>query len=147
MHPALQRHARGALAGLALLALGVSGPALAQTPLRGGGLNLSPARVRQVQQRLGQEGYDAGPVNGVWNARTARALRGFKQAHGLSPTGRVTRRSLVALGLLRRHRTAARHAAATTGAATQTTHTPHLQRRGPGAASAIGNGAPGAGSR
>lgn len=62
-------------------------------------VRVGPARLRQVQQRLNATGYDAGPVDGIWGDRTARALRNFQEAQGLEPTGTLTLATLTRLGL------------------------------------------------
>ena len=45
--------------------------------------------IYQVQQKLQALGYDPGPIDGTWGAKTARALRSFQQAHGLPMTGAI----------------------------------------------------------
>jgi peptidoglycan hydrolase-like protein with peptidoglycan-binding domain len=62
-------------------------------------LTISPSGVREVQQALNRLGYSAGPVDGVWNQATARAMVHFQQAHGLEPNGNLTISSIAALGL------------------------------------------------
>jgi uncharacterized protein len=55
------------------------------------------AQVAEAQELLGRLGYDAGPVDGVMGARTARAIKAFQRANGLAPTGRPDETLLAAL--------------------------------------------------
>lgn len=64
---------------------------------RGTQVYASPAQVRRIQQRLNQQGFDAGSVDGRWSERTQRAARSFQQAHDLAPTGRLDTDLLAAL--------------------------------------------------
>ncbi len=61
--------------------------------------SLSEEDVRQVQQALNQEGFNAGPVDGIMGPQTRGALRDFQQDNGLEPTGELDRESVLALGL------------------------------------------------
>lgn len=54
--------------------------------------------VRQVQRALNEAGYNAGPVDGRWGLATADALRAFQEDKGLTPTGQVDDRTILALG-------------------------------------------------
>ncbi len=42
---------------------------------------------RDAQAELNRLGYNAGPVDGVWGSRSARAMRSFQSDHGLTPDG------------------------------------------------------------
>lgn len=53
--------------------------------------------VRQVQEKLKQEGYQVGPVDGIWGPRTQSAVREFQQAEGLEATGELNQQTLAAL--------------------------------------------------
>jgi len=53
--------------------------------------------VRQVQEKLKQEGYQVGPVDGVWGPKTQSAVREFQQAEGLEATGELDQETLAAL--------------------------------------------------
>jgi peptidoglycan hydrolase-like protein with peptidoglycan-binding domain len=66
---------------------GAPRPAIAQT---------SPS-VRDVQHRLNQLGYNAGPEDGVMGPATRTALMGFQRAESLPATGRVDRATIDAL--------------------------------------------------
>ncbi|MFT3712507.1 MAG: peptidoglycan-binding domain-containing protein [Archangium sp.] len=54
--------------------------------------------VRSLQQRLTQSGFDAGPADGRFGARTERALRDFQRSRGLRSDGVAGRRTFGALG-------------------------------------------------
>ncbi len=54
-------------------------------------------RIAWVQQRLTEQGYRPGPIDGFWGQRTARALAKFQQATGLSATGELNEATLAAL--------------------------------------------------
>ena len=43
--------------------------------------------VSAVQESLAREGFDPGPVDGKWGAKTERALTGYQRSKGLPATG------------------------------------------------------------
>jgi len=45
--------------------------------------------VRDLQLRLAQLGYYIGPINGIYDRTTTRAVSNFQKANGLIPSGRV----------------------------------------------------------
>jgi peptidoglycan hydrolase-like protein with peptidoglycan-binding domain len=53
--------------------------------------------VREVQTRLADAGFDAGPADGLMGPRTREAIRGYQQAKGLTVTGRLDEATLKAL--------------------------------------------------
>lgn len=53
--------------------------------------------VRDVQQALAGQGFDAGAADGIWGAKSIAALKSFQRAHGLAPSRIVTQDSLKAL--------------------------------------------------
>lgn len=53
----------------------------------------------EVQQRLAQEGYYRGAIDGVVGSGTHRAIRAYERAHGLPADGEIDRRLLRVLGL------------------------------------------------
>lgn len=59
----------------------------------------SPERVRQAQRALNKMGYEAGPEDGVWSARTQAAVRDFQQTRGLEATGQLNERTMQGLGI------------------------------------------------
>ena len=56
-------------------------------------------RYKQIQDALAARGYLKSPSTGVWDNDTVDAMKRFQQEHNLEPTGKVTSRSLIALGL------------------------------------------------
>lgn len=46
--------------------------------------------VRALQQRLAERGLDPGPVDGLYGARTAAAIRQLQAMEGLEPDGLIS---------------------------------------------------------
>ena len=61
-----------------------------------------PLSVREVQQLLTDLGYDPGPVDGAWGAKTLAALNALRAAHGLPEVGALDESSLELLAQLRK---------------------------------------------
>lgn len=59
----------------------------------------TPERYKEIQQALVEKGYLKSEPNGVWDAQSADALRQFQTDKQLSPTGKLSSASLIALGL------------------------------------------------
>ena len=57
------------------------------------------ALIEQVQQKLHERGFDAGPVNGDFGAKTQTALGQFQLANDLPASGALDRRTLDELGV------------------------------------------------
>ena len=60
---------------------------------------LSPAVIRNVQQRLRALGFYRGSSDGVWGAGTQAAIERFQQGRGLQATGQINPATIQALGL------------------------------------------------
>jgi hypothetical protein len=74
-------------------AIGILPDGVAFTAFFGGYLifdEVPSTRVAVVQRRLGELGYQPGPVDGIYGARTARAALRFQEQVGLPPTGTIT---------------------------------------------------------
>ena len=71
-------------------------PASAASPVQE---TVSPAVIRNVQQRLRALGFYRGSVDGLWGASTQTSLERFQQGRGLQATGQVNPLTLQALGL------------------------------------------------
>lgn len=56
-------------------------------------------RYREIQDALASKGYLASPASGVWDPQSMDAMKRFQQDQKLEPTGKLTARSLTALGL------------------------------------------------
>jgi hypothetical protein len=56
-------------------------------------------RYREIQDALAAKGYLSSPSNGVWDKASMDAMQHFQQDQKLDATGKLTARSLVALGL------------------------------------------------
>jgi peptidoglycan hydrolase-like protein with peptidoglycan-binding domain len=56
-------------------------------------------RYQQIQQALAAKGYFSGEPNGVWGQDSTEALKRFQADQNLTPDGKLTSLSLIALGL------------------------------------------------
>jgi len=56
-------------------------------------------RYQQIQQALASKGYFSGEPNGVWGPDSTEALKRFQGDQNLTPDGKLTSLSLIALGL------------------------------------------------
>lgn len=79
-------------------AAGTSGGAVPPGGLASAAVLSTPQDVQMVQNRLRQLNHFGGEINGLWNADTEMALRGFQRANGL-PAGRLDEQALNAMGL------------------------------------------------
>jgi hypothetical protein len=59
----------------------------------------TPERYKEIQQALVDKGYLKSEPNGVWDAESTDALQRFQTDKKLSPTGKLSSASLIALGL------------------------------------------------
>jgi peptidoglycan hydrolase-like protein with peptidoglycan-binding domain len=58
-----------------------------------------PARIKEIQQALGREGFYQGEPTGKWDDATIAAMKNFQQFKGLPATGKIEALSLQKLGL------------------------------------------------
>jgi hypothetical protein len=58
---------------------------------------ISPADLRQAEERLAALGYWTGPVDGRWDEVSRQALIAFQKIDGRKATGQLTRRDVTAL--------------------------------------------------
>lgn len=58
----------------------------------------SGSKVKTLQVRLDVKGYDPGPIDGIFGARTAAAVKSFQQYEGLKADGAVDEMTWKALG-------------------------------------------------
>jgi peptidoglycan hydrolase-like protein with peptidoglycan-binding domain len=55
--------------------------------------------MRKVEDALAAQGYDPGPVDGKWTAKSATALKQAQRDRELEPTGVLDQRTLAAIGI------------------------------------------------
>jgi D-Tyr-tRNAtyr deacylase len=67
----------------------------------------SSGLIKQLQQKLHQHGFDAGPVNGDFGAKTQAALAQFQLNQALPASGTLDDATMAALGLERETQAAA----------------------------------------
>ncbi len=60
---------------------------------------LNSDQIRQIQQDLKKDGFDAGRVDGVLGRETEAALRNFQKSKGLQQSGQPDNETLSALGM------------------------------------------------
>lgn len=63
------------------------------------GNTLDRGVVRGIQQKLRQNGFYTGAVDGLWGPRTEAALSRFQRSRGIESTGQLTPTTISALGL------------------------------------------------
>ena len=71
----------------------------ARTPVRAKQLAPTKDRYQQIQQALAGKGYFSGEPNGAWGSDSAESLKRFQADQNLTPDGKLTSLSLIALGL------------------------------------------------
>lgn len=82
-----------------LLAAGPTAGPAPGTPAAAATEPLSPAAVRNVQQRLRTLGFYRGGVDGTWGPGTQSSIERFQQGRGLQATGQLNPATAQALGL------------------------------------------------
>ncbi len=70
-----------------------------QAQSKQGQQQLSSDEIRQLQQQLQAQGHNPGKVDGVMGPKTAKAIREFQQAQGISASGQPDSQTLQALGV------------------------------------------------
>lgn len=55
-------------------------------------------RIKEIQSALAKSGHYSGALSGKWDAQTVEALKRFQQDNELPANGRLTARTLQALG-------------------------------------------------
>ncbi|MER0215302.1 MAG: peptidoglycan-binding protein [Nitrosomonas sp.] len=61
-------------------------------------VKVTPAIMRKIQQALASAGFNPGPADGVSGAKTVAAIESFQKQNDI-PTGKITKRTLRALGV------------------------------------------------
>jgi len=59
----------------------------------------SQERYQEIQQALAEKGYYQGSVNGAWGPESAEALKKFQRDQKLTDDGKLSSKSIIALGL------------------------------------------------
>lgn len=62
-------------------------------------VQITSSQVMEIQQKLEQQGFSAGPANGRWSSATAAAIRDFQVKNNLQPTGELDPETLSRLGV------------------------------------------------
>lgn len=62
--------------------------------------DLDNVTIRAVQEALQRQGFQVGPVDGVWGAQTASSIGNFQRSRGMAASGVLDASTLGALGLL-----------------------------------------------
>jgi peptidoglycan hydrolase-like protein with peptidoglycan-binding domain len=60
------------------------------------------SRVRRLQERLSDQGFYPGSIDGIFGSQTERAVRQFQRSKGLYPSGVANSDTLTALGIRER---------------------------------------------
>ena len=58
-----------------------------------------PQTIREVQEKLNERGYNAGPVDGVYGPKTRAAIEDFQKYQGIDATGQLSEDTLAGLGI------------------------------------------------
>jgi peptidoglycan hydrolase-like protein with peptidoglycan-binding domain len=56
-------------------------------------------KIKQVQQKLKDQGHEVGPIDGIMGSKTQAGLKEFQSAKGLKATGQLDRETMAALGV------------------------------------------------
>jgi hypothetical protein len=59
----------------------------------------SSDRYREIQESLISKGYMQGPASGVWDQNSTEAMRKFQTDQKRDPTGKISAKALITLGL------------------------------------------------
>jgi hypothetical protein len=59
----------------------------------------SSDRYRQIQESLISKGYMEGPASGVWDQNSTEGMRKFQTDQKMEPTGKISAKALITLGL------------------------------------------------
>jgi hypothetical protein len=59
----------------------------------------SSDRYREIQESLISKGYMQGPASGVWDQNSTEAMRKYQTEQKMEPTGKISAKALITLGL------------------------------------------------
>lgn len=74
-------------------------PTATQSTAQMPGQALNPETVRSIQSSLKTQGYQVGPVDGIYGQNTYQAVRQFQMDRGLRPSGQLDGQTMAALGV------------------------------------------------
>ncbi len=74
-----------------------AGPGKEMEAKKQGAQQYSQETIRQVQKKLNEQGFSAGPVDGKWGPKTQSALKNFQQQKGIQATGQLDQKTLAEL--------------------------------------------------
>ena len=60
---------------------------------------MSAAQIEQAQQKLRDDGYDPGPIDGKMGPQTRQAVKKYQHAKDFKANGRLDRQTVAALGI------------------------------------------------
>lgn len=63
------------------------------------GTQQSQETIRQVQKKLNDEGFSAGPVDGKWGPKTQAAVKKFQEKKGIDASGQLDEKTLAELNV------------------------------------------------
>lgn len=63
------------------------------------GSEMSPDKVKKVQEALKEKGHDPGPIDGILGPQTREALKAFQMANDLKATGQLDEETASKLGV------------------------------------------------
>ena len=87
---------------LGLVAAGalIAGPAFGmQSRSETAPMQMISSTLMEAQNKLNQEGFDAGRADGRWGIKTARAVKSFQEKNNLPATGKLDEQTLADLGI------------------------------------------------
>jgi peptidoglycan hydrolase-like protein with peptidoglycan-binding domain len=58
-----------------------------------------PNTVKQVQQALSSQGFNAGPADGKWGSKTKSALKKYQKSQGMEASGQLDQQTMASLGV------------------------------------------------
>ncbi len=93
---------KGAVAASAKAGVAKKGPAKAapaKTAAHSSQRMPSQDRYQEIQQALSEKGYYQGTVNGNWGPESTAALKKFQRDQKLTEDGKLSSKSIIALGL------------------------------------------------
>ncbi len=78
----------------------ISPTAPEKTIFRQGGQNMNSDKVREIQRKLSEAGFDPGPIDGIYGPKTAAAVFAFQSVRGLVLDGEVGPQTAKELGVI-----------------------------------------------